>query len=108
MLFCNDRHRILAWSEPVDMRKSFDGLLGVIKRNLVEDPLSETIFVFINRRGNHLKGIFWDRTGYVLFAKRLERGRFRFPRTEKKQEVSEQVLKLILDGIELGKRRSVY
>jgi transposase len=105
MIFGREVPRVLAWSEPVDMRKSFDGLLGVIKGSLSENPLSETIFVFINRRGNHLKGIFWDRTGYFLFAKRLERGRFRFPRSETKQEVTEQVLKLILDGIELGRRR---
>ena len=108
MLFGIKTHRILARGEPVDMRKSFDGLLGVIKDNLAEDPLSETTFVFINRRGNRLKGIFWDRTGYFLFAKRLERGRFRFPRTEQKQELSEQILKLVLDGIELGRTRGVY
>ena len=90
------------------MRKSFDGLLGVVQQHLKEDPLSETLFVFINRRGNYLKAVYWDRTGFCLFAKRLERGRFRFPRDAEKQELSEKVLKLILDGIALGGRRRVY
>ena len=103
-MWLRDPQRILAYSDAIDMRKSFDGLLGVIKSELSEDPLSETVFLFVNRRGNYLKGIYWDRTGYFLFAKRLERGKFKFPRAAKKQEISEQVLKLILDGIELGRR----
>ena len=103
-MWLRDPRRILAYTEAVDMRKSFDGLLGVISSELLEDSLSETIFLFVNRRGNYLKGIYWDRTGYFLFAKRLERGKFKFPSDEKKQEINEQILKLILDGIELGKR----
>ena len=103
-MWLRDPQRILAYSEAIDMRKSFDGLLGVIKSELSEDPLSETVYLFVNRRGNYLKGIYWDRTGYFLFAKRLEGGKFKFPSDEKKQEISEQVLKLILDGIVLGRR----
>jgi transposase len=71
--------RILAYGEAVDMRKAFGGLLGVVKGVLEEDPLSETLFVFVNRRGTYVKVLYWDRTGFCLFAKRLERGRFRFP-----------------------------
>ncbi len=80
MFYNGDAPRILAWGKPVDMRKSFDGLLGVIKCVLKEEALSETLFVFINRRRNYLKAIYWDRTGYCLFAKRLENGRFCFPK----------------------------
>ena len=103
-MWLRDPRRILAYSDAIDMRKSFDGLLGVIKSQLCEDPLPETVFLFVNRRGNYLKGIYWDRTGYFLFAKRLERGRFKFPSDAKKQEINDQMLKLILDGIELGRR----
>ncbi len=99
--------RILAYSKAVDMRKSFNGLISVAKRELGEDPLSGTLFVFINRRGNYLKSIYWDRTGYCLFAKKLEKGRFKFPKGDSKQELSEQVLKLMLDGIELGRNRKI-
>ncbi|MCI0564934.1 MAG: IS66 family insertion sequence element accessory protein TnpB [Nitrososphaera sp.] len=98
--------RILAYREAIDMRKSFDGLLGAV-RTFDSDPLSGTLFVFINRRGNYLKSIFWDRTGYCLFAKRLERGRFSFPLDDPVQELSTQVFALLLDGIVLGRRRKM-
>ncbi len=103
-MWIREPKRILAYGSPIDMRKSFDGLLGIIKSELSEDPIAETVFVFVNRKGNYLKGIFWDRTGFFLFAKRLERGRFKFPTADKKQEITEQILKLILDGINLGRR----
>jgi len=96
-------HRILAHRAPIDMRKSFDGLVALVKEVLREDPLSSTLFVFVNRRGNYLKAIYWDRTGYCLFAKRLERGRFTFPGTLPRPELSEQALRLVLDGIPLGR-----
>jgi transposase len=95
--------RILAYGNPVDMRKSFNGLLGVVREHVQEDPLSGTFYVFINRSGNYLKGIYWDRTGYCLYAKRLVRGRFRFPLGTETQELNEQVFKLLLDGIVVGK-----
>ena len=99
--------RILAYSEPVDMRKSFNGLVALVQSVLQEDPLSGSLFVFFNRRGNYMKLVTWDRTGYCLFAKRLERGRFRLPSGETKQEISERAFRLILDGIVLGSRRRV-
>jgi transposase len=99
--------RILAYREPVDMRKSFPGLVGVVKSVLAEDPLSGTLFVFLNRRQNSVKAVYWDRTGFCLFAKRLERGRFRLPGAARTQELSAQVFQLLLDGIELGWRQPV-
>lgn len=105
MLLSTGVRRILAYGEPVDMRKSFTGLLVLVKHALGEDPLSGSLFVFVNRRGNYLKLVYWDRTGFCLFAKRLERGKFKFPSNAKKQELSEQILKLILDGIPLGGTR---
>jgi transposase len=65
------------------------------------------VFVFFNRRGNYLKLVVWDRTGFCLFAKRLERGRFRLPSDARTQELSAQVFQLLLDGIELGWRPPV-
>lgn len=99
--------RILAYSEPVDMRNNFDGLLGMVRSELKEDPLSATFFVFINRRGNYLKAIYWDRTGYCLFAKRLLRGRFNFPLEDRVQELSEKIFSLVLDGMVVARRESL-
>lgn len=107
MLRIASTRRIFAYGEPVDMRKSFDGLIALTNQVLREDPLSGDLFVFVNRRRNQLKALFWDRTGFCLYAKRLERGRFRFPVSSEKQELSEQILTLILDGIELGRRARV-
>jgi transposase len=104
MWFTPDVRRILAYSKPVDLRKSIDGLVGLVKNVLEEDPLSGSLFVFVNRRGNYVKLVSWDRTGWCLFAKRLEHGRFPFPQAEAKQELSVQVFQLLLDGIALGGR----
>jgi len=97
--------RILAYSDPVDMRKSFHGLVALVQGLLGGDPLSGSLFVFFNRRRNYLKLVTWDRTGYCLFAKQLEQGRFHLPLGDAKQEISEQAFRLILDGIVLGRRR---
>ena len=105
MFFSNGPRRILAYRRPVDMRKSFDGLIGLVQGHLLEDPLSGSLFVFLNRRGNYLKLVYWDRTGFCLFAKRLERGRFTLVGEAMKQELSPRALELILDGIVLGGRR---
>lgn len=96
--------RILIWRQPVDMRKSFDGLVGLVRSAMQEDPLSGSLFVFVNRRGNYLKLVYWDRTGYALFAKRLERGRFAIPGDDDAQQLTQEQFRLILDGITLGRR----
>ena len=102
------RRRIFAYTRPTDMRKSFQGLLALVQRVFTEDPYSGSLFVFVNRRGNYVKILAWDRTGFALYAKRLERGRFRFPSSSDHQELSEQALRFLLDGIPLGiNRRSV-
>jgi len=87
------------------MRKQFDGLVAIVRNELREDPLSGSLFVFVNRRRNYLKLVYWDRTGFCLFAKRLERGRFSLPGDAGAFELSEQAFRLLLDGILLGANR---
>lgn len=100
--------RIFAYSKPTDMSKSFLGLLVLVKRVFGDhDPYSGSLFVFINRRGNYIKILRWDRTGFSLYAKKLERGRFLLPSKELSQELSTQSLRFILDGIPLGERHRV-
>ena len=75
-------------------------------RNVLrEDPLSGSLYLFRNRRGNYVKGVLWDRTGFFLIAKRLEQGRFRLPGADVTQELSTQMFELLLDGIILGRRK---
>ena len=99
--------RIFAYNRPTDMRKSFFGLLALVQQVFPEDPYSGSLFVFVNARGNYLKILVWDRTGFALYAKRLERGRFVFPSTSERQELSEQSLRFLLDGIPLGGRHAI-
>ena len=71
MFLSSAPRRLLAYSEPVDMRKSFAGLVSVVQNVLQEDSLSDCLFIFFNRRGNYMKLVTWDRTGYCLFANYL-------------------------------------
>ena len=104
MNFLNRNQRILAYSQPIDMRKSFNGLIGIIRNCLRANPLSGDIYLFVNRRGTYLKAFLWDRTGYVIIAKRLERGRFLLPSTGEDNQVavvSEDILLLLFDGVSI-------
>jgi transposase len=69
--------RIFAAVEPVDARKSFDGLSAVVRDSLGGDPMSGHLFFFINRRGDRAQILFWDRMGFVVMRKRLEAETFR-------------------------------
>ncbi len=92
-------------TEPVDMRKQFDGLSAVVSGTLEQDPLSGHLYVFYNRQANRLKILWWDRGGYALLYKRLERGRFVFPRAvssgARRVKIDAGELALILEGIDL-------
>lgn len=100
--------KIFAYTKPTDMRKSFHGLLVLVQKKFGEqDAYSGNLFVFVNRRGNYIKILAWDRTGFSLHAKKLERGRFLFPSKSESQELSEQTLRFILDGIPVGGRHQV-
>lgn len=87
---------------PVDMRRSFDGLAGLAEQVVREDPLSGHLFVFRGRRGDRVKILWWDRDGYALWYKRLEKGMFRFPAdASQAKEITSTELGLILDGVDL-------
>jgi transposase len=104
MFFPESQVRIWLYTRPTDMRKSFDGLAALVKHCLQEDPLSGQLFVFINRRGTYMKVLYFDRSGYCLWCKRLEQGRFHFAGSgAEKQGLDWTQLKLILEGIAVKK-----
>ena len=74
--------QILVATKPVDFRKGMDGLAALVQEQLKSDPFSGVIFCFRAKRADRVKLIFWDGTGLCLFAKRLEGGKFRWPRIE--------------------------
>lgn len=71
--------RIFLCTHHVDLRKSFDGLAQLVREFLDVDPMSGHLFVFRNKRADRLKLLYWDRDGYMIVYKRLEKGSFRFP-----------------------------
>lgn len=100
-----ETNRVLVFGRPIDMRKGFTGLEALVRNGLGQDPLSGDLFVFLNRRGTILKALLWDRTGFVVIAKRLEQGRFRLRTCGTKLEIDQQNLELLMDGIPAGGRR---
>lgn len=86
----------------IDMRKGFDGLSGLVKNYLEKDPLTGDVFVFINKPRTHIKLLYWDGDGFVIFYKRLEKGTFDFLTNNTcSRELKREELLLILEGIKL-------
>jgi len=83
-------------SEPVDLRRGHDGLAALVHARFKMDPLDGHLFVFLGRRIDRVKILFWDRGGFVLYYKRLARGRFRMPK------ISEGADRVVLDATELA------
>ncbi len=96
--------RIWVSAEPVDMRCGHDGLTSVVKNVLGLDPFSGHLFVFMGKRRDRCKIVYFDRGGFVLFYKRLEKGRFVLPRFvegERTASIDASDLAMLLDGIDL-------
>jgi transposase len=100
--------RILVCTEPVDMRRSFDGLALAARERLGHDPLAGGLFVFANRRANRLKVLWFDRTGYCLLYKRLHRALFALPRRQGDAlavGIDRGALARLLEGVPVPRRR---
>ena len=109
MFFPEGHIRVLIYGHPVNMRLSFDGLYGLVKNELDQDPLSGDLFAFVNRRGNQIKILYFDRTGLCVWSKRLEAGRLiRDWEAVSTKEIDYTALKLLLEGIEPGRVHKRY
>jgi len=102
MIAFSSGQRYFFYREATDMRKGFDGLSGLVTGNLKRDPLSGDVYVFINRRRTHIKLLVWDRSGFVLYYKRLEEGTFEIPEPGL---LSWSRLVLMLEGVSLKSAR---
>ena len=101
--------RIFLCLEPADMRRSFDGLSGMVRSIINESPTCGHLFVFRNRRRDRVKILWWDRDGFAIFSKRLEKGTIHFPapseRDDQRCEVDPRDFAMILEGFEQNNLR---
>jgi len=101
--------RYFLYQESTDMRKSFDGLCGLVSGKLGQNPMSGDLFIFVNKPRNRIKLLRWEAGGFVLFYKRLEQGTFHLPApslsTAGKLTIDYSELVMIINGISLEKAR---
>ena len=99
--------KIYVAADAVDMRKGFEGLYGLVREQLGQDPLSGHLFLFTNRTHTRLKALVWDGSGLWVCAKRLERGRFHWPEVKDVRSVSmrSEELAMLINGMDLTQAR---
>ncbi len=100
MLSLNSFSRYFLYQEPCDMRCGIYSLAGLVQNCLKQDPLGGDVFIFIGKAGNQVRLLQWDKDGYALYIKRLEKGTFERPSAGRLQ-LSARELMLILQGINL-------
>lgn len=109
MFFPEGQIRVFVYGRPVSMRLSYDGLYALAKHTMRQDPLSGNLFAFINRRANQIKVLYFDRSGWCVWAKRLEQGRLLSNwDAASTREMDWTGLKLLLEGIEPKRVRRRY
>lgn len=109
MFFPEGQIRVHLYGYPTDMRKSFNGLYALTREGLCQDPLSGDLFVFISRRATQMRVLYFDRSGFCVWAKRLDAGRFISDwRQVRTREMDWTGLKLLLEGIEPGRLRKRF
>jgi len=109
MFFPEGQIRVHLYGYPCDMRKSFPGLYALTRQGLQLDPLSGDLFVFVSRRATQMKVLYFDRSGFCIWSKRLEAGRFLSDWAQvRTREMDWTALKLMLEGIEPGRQHKRY
>jgi len=102
MILSDQQVRVWLYQRPTDMRKSFPGLIGLVKNQLEEDPLSGQLFAFINRRRTHIKVLYYAQGGFCIWMKKLTQGQFSLnERGELKKTISYSELQWLIEGIEI-------
>lgn len=101
MLLITEHQRYFVYTGVTDMRKGFDTLCGLVRAEMKLNPMSGDMYIFFNRPKTHIKILLWDRDGFALYFKRLEKGTFELPthNTDPTTSISAQTLALNLQGI---------
>ena len=91
-----------------DMRKGIDGLAQIIEGSLGHDAYSKSVFLFCGRNSNKMKALMWDGDGFLLMYKRLDSGRYRWPRTEKEaRQLTCQQLRWLMEGLDIEQKKAI-
>lgn len=91
-----------------DLRKSIDGLSVMVQQSFQMDPFSNALFLFCGRRCDRLKALYWEGDGFVLLYKRLEQGRFQWPRSESEaRQITSQQFRWLTEGLSIDQPRAV-
>jgi transposase len=102
MFSLGSSHQYFLYTGIADMRKGFDALCGLVSEQLRRNPLSGEVFIFINRRRDHIKLLHWEYSGFVMYYKRLERGTIELPDVQQTHgKISWTTLVLMVEGIEM-------
>jgi transposase len=109
MFFVEAQIRVHLYGKPCDMRKSYDGLQALARHAMDRNPLDGSLYIFINRRGTQLKCLYFDRSGFCIWGKRLEAGRFIGDwRNVTTREMDWTGLKLLIEGMEARRVRKRF
>jgi len=91
-----------------DMRKSIDGLTSIVSKNFNLDPFSKSLYIFCGRKRDRIKAILWEGDGFLLLYKRLEGGRFRWPKDEKEVlELTPQQYRWLMEGLSINQKKTI-
>ena len=91
-----------------DLRRGIDGLATIVEQQFNLDPCANALFLFCGRRTDRIKGLYWGGDVFLLLYKRLENGKYRWPRNEyEAMELSEQQLRWLLEGLEIEQKKAI-
>ena len=94
--------KVLLYNKSVDMRKSIDGLAIIVSDALSMNPSDGSLYIFYNKKYDKLKMLFWDRNGFTLLYKRLEKERFKIPKLVTEQVISYEQMRWLFDGLDIN------
>ncbi len=99
----NSSLKVYLYSKPVDMRRGMDGLSVIVETQMQLKPFSKSLFVFVNKRRDKLKILCWEKNGFIVWYKRLEKERFRWFKDDETRSISVKELNWLLDGYDVFK-----
>lgn len=103
MLALSSHLRYFIYCKHIDMRKGFDGLAGIVRNEMGQNPLDGGVYIFLNKSQTHIKLLYWDGDGFALFYKRLEKGRYAMPvHNGVSMPLAKDALLMLLEGLSIN------